>query len=185
MKWKTVTLDVSEQGDVRFAGKTLRPRTGTRGYRSVYLTVHRLIAHAFLGPPPQERMVVDHIDCNPRNNKASNLQWLTQRENTRRSSAKKRKLTDEQVIEIRHLKPNSIENLKDMAKRFGVSYSALRGIRSGINHKKGFSSTNRTILTPHQVRQAREWTPPRPTASEVATRYRVSTGTVYTIWKTC
>lgn len=43
--------------------------------------VHRIIAFAFLGEPPTEQHVVDHIDTNRRNNRPENLRWLTRLEN--------------------------------------------------------------------------------------------------------
>lgn len=43
--------------------------------------VHRLVAEAFHGPPPFDGAVVMHLDENAANNRASNLQWGTQKEN--------------------------------------------------------------------------------------------------------
>lgn len=43
--------------------------------------VHRIVAFAFLGEPPTPQHVVDHIDTNRRNNRPSNLRWLTKLEN--------------------------------------------------------------------------------------------------------
>ena len=50
--------------------------------------VHRLIAHAFLGPPPsQAACEVNHIDGNYSNNRIDNLEWATRSENIRHSYA--------------------------------------------------------------------------------------------------
>lgn len=46
--------------------------------------VHRLVAAAFV-PNPNGYTVVDHIDHDRANNTATNLQWITQKENVRRS----------------------------------------------------------------------------------------------------
>jgi len=43
--------------------------------------IHRIVAYAFLGNPPTEQHVVDHIDTNRRNNRPDNLRWLTRLEN--------------------------------------------------------------------------------------------------------
>jgi hypothetical protein len=44
--------------------------------------VHRIVATAFHGAPPDPNYVVDHIDNNCRNNRPENLRWLTRLENT-------------------------------------------------------------------------------------------------------
>lgn len=43
--------------------------------------VHRIVAYAFIGEPPTEKHVVDHIDTNRQNNRPENLRWLTRLEN--------------------------------------------------------------------------------------------------------
>ena len=43
--------------------------------------VHRIVAFAFLGNPPTNQHIVDHIDTNRRNNRPENLRWLTKLEN--------------------------------------------------------------------------------------------------------
>ena len=43
--------------------------------------VHRIVAFTFLGNPPTDHPVVDHIDTNRRNNRPENLRWLTRLEN--------------------------------------------------------------------------------------------------------
>ena len=44
-------------------------------------TVHRIVAKAFLGEPPSDKYIVDHIDTNRQNNRPTNLRWLTKLEN--------------------------------------------------------------------------------------------------------
>lgn len=46
--------------------------------------VHRLVAKAFV-PNPDNLPVIDHVDHDRANNKASNLRWLTQRDNVKHS----------------------------------------------------------------------------------------------------
>lgn len=87
----------SKQGTHRFArtykGKRLRVRQDNIGRCTVSLSkdgkvrsrrVHQLVAEAFLGHTPDGTLslVVDHIDNDPSNNRADNLQIVSQRANT-------------------------------------------------------------------------------------------------------
>lgn len=50
------------------------------------LRLHRVVAEAFI-PNPNNLPVIDHLDNDKQNCKASNLEWVTQKENTRRAAA--------------------------------------------------------------------------------------------------
>lgn len=57
--------------------------TVSHGVKEAYL-VHRLVAYAFLGYPPDGKDSVDHINRNPKDNRLVNLRWsdiYEQREN--------------------------------------------------------------------------------------------------------
>ena len=93
--------EVSNHGRVRrrkavgrwSAGHVLRPGQAHSGHLYVILTdpdrrarkefVHRLVAKAFIGPPPFDgAMVLHHDDC-PTNNWLGNLYWGDYRQNVR------------------------------------------------------------------------------------------------------
>lgn len=62
---------------------------GRREQRSGYMfigphPIHRIVAFAFIGEPPSEQHVVDHIDAVPSNNCVENLRWITKLENVLR-----------------------------------------------------------------------------------------------------
>ncbi len=59
---------------------------GKLNFKTGYLEIasvriHRIVATAFLGVPPTNEHVVDHIDTNKQNNRPENLRWVTRFEN--------------------------------------------------------------------------------------------------------
>lgn len=70
--------------------KILKPiKKNNYGYLQVNLSkngkhkitmIHRLVAKAFI-PNPENKPVINHLDSNPSNNRADNLEWCTQQEN--------------------------------------------------------------------------------------------------------
>lgn len=98
--WKSISgyerYAVSSLGRVRnnVSGKILNTRKASNGYLRVnvrkgdikyekptVLHVHRLVAEAFL-PTIEGKNYVNHIDGNKENNRLSNLEWVTSKENT-------------------------------------------------------------------------------------------------------
>jgi hypothetical protein len=102
-EWKKIdgfkgNYEISNYGKVR-SSAYLIPRIlkgdFTRSYNSVVLAgkrifVHRLVAMYFIKNPNNYQQV-NHIDENKFNNIASNLEWITHRENIRYSLTKKSK----------------------------------------------------------------------------------------------
>lgn len=98
------------------------------------LPVHRLVAEAFV-PNPYNKPQVNHKDSNKLNNHFHNLEWCTPKENITHAiragmhqSVKNRKLSPEQVREIRSkyaVKENGYINL---SREYGVSPMAIRDL---------------------------------------------------------
>lgn len=100
VEWKLIegfdgVYSVSNYGEVRNnkTGKLMKPRKNETGYLRINLTkngkpkcmrVHRLVAQAFI-PNPENKPEVNHIDFNRENNCVSNLEWVTNQENTQYS----------------------------------------------------------------------------------------------------
>lgn len=147
---------VSDDGEVmsmNFA-KTGVPgilkKSPQRGYLSVELfdqhgknkriTVHRLVAAAFIGPRPPGYQV-NHKDGDKKNNRASNLEYVTASENIRHSFAiglqsnqgekhSQAKLKEPDVLRIRELLALGLTQA-EVARSYGITPSAVSRIKSG------------------------------------------------------
>lgn len=175
-KWRDVPgrwpYEVSDRGRVRRAttvkgfakGRPLKPMTDDNGRLYVDLRdtgarrrvlVHRLVAESFLDGPPGEVMgpgavgqyEINHLDGDPTNNAAENLEWATREENVahavvnglypRGSRHGRSKLTEAQVRAIR-VRGDRGESRRAMSREFGVAYQTILKIlaRASWRHVK-------------------------------------------------
>jgi len=103
--------------------------------------VHRLVLYTFRGPPPTPFHECRHLDGVHANNACDNLVWGTHKENmedlkrhgrtTRGERAPTAKLTEEQVMELRHLRAVGA-TFAELASRFGVDDSTAYRIAVGL-----------------------------------------------------
>jgi len=95
---KIQSIRVSNHGRVQWLNRAPTFGSNKNGYREVGVRniahlVHRLVARAFLGDPPAEDAVVNHIDSDRANNRVANLEWATQAENVAHSLGKRMRVT--------------------------------------------------------------------------------------------
>ena len=105
--------------------------------------VHRLVLETFNPVCNMENLQVNHIDGNKSNNKLSNLEWVTPKENTAHAhkvlnhkrdqdgeNNSMSKLTTNQVIEIiKRINGKKKERDSKIAKDYGVSRKTIENIR--------------------------------------------------------
>ena len=116
----------------------VRVRLSENGIR-LRLSVHRLVALAFLGPPPTKKHQVAHYDGVKTNNRAENLRWATCKENmadkqrhgsqARGETQGRSKVTEEDVFAIR----SSGDTYYALAARYGISRNTVYRIRKRLN----------------------------------------------------
>jgi hypothetical protein len=124
---------------VKCKGIIRKPKIDKFGYHRMFLSkngvskdfaVHRLVMAAFVGECPNGQEV-RHLDGNPSNNHLSNLTYGTKKENqadrllhgtsNRGQRSGLAKLTEEDVLNIRHLFETGIRKTK-LSEMFGVSF---------------------------------------------------------------
>lgn len=138
-------------------GRIMRSALAGRGYPFVKLFkdgkgkafyIHRLVAAAFL--PFVEGMHVNHIDFDKTNNRASNLEWVTPKQNTAHSidagrwsgkynsgkclaannPNRAQKLTLKDVRDIRAACANGVKQ-SITAEKFGITQGTVSAIKRG------------------------------------------------------
>ena len=146
---------ISSQGEVTSFAKgkvrTLKPDTGKYGHKRVTLSknaklervlVHRLVAIAFV--EGDHSLHINHIDSDPTNNDYTNLEWVTQKENAvhgykhgdKRAAVEaagkaNRKLSQEQIEEIKILKSTTSLSNPAIGKKYGVGREVIRRLIKG------------------------------------------------------
>lgn len=123
-------------------GRIFKPQFLPNGYEYVdlyeygirtRLYVHQCMALAFIGPQPTPLHEVAHWDGNKANNTKGNIRWATHDENEEDSKRLREKvhgsnhplskLTEEQVLEMRHLRSTTSMTLDALGAKYGVTLS--------------------------------------------------------------
>jgi len=130
-------------------GRIRKPTPTHNGYLHLSLTkdgkphtvrVHRVVLETFVGPCPNG-MVARHLDGDRKNNRLSNLEWSTQKENLADRVAHGTApigennpaciLTEIDVKFIKHWLDSGRWTMPEIASKFGVSPSAIANIKYG------------------------------------------------------
>ena len=137
-----------------YSGRILKPYKGTANYLLVsfrkfgigkryFRTIHRIVAHTFLGPCPADKEV-NHKNGKKTDNRLANLEYLTPQENHAHAAAMglkraprgsdnwQAKLTEKDILKIVELRSLGW-HLAHIAKRFKVSISLISNIVAGRN----------------------------------------------------
>ena len=151
-EWKPIAgleglYEVSNLGRVKSirSNKIMTPRMLRIGYARVTLPlktgrrdcyIHRLVAEAFCFKP-EGCNVVNHIDFDKRNNKASNLEWTTQKENvfhSMRNDRMKGFPKFRSVIGTKDNEEKTYATVHEAALATGCDHSMITKCCKGKNH---------------------------------------------------
>lgn len=135
---------ITEQGDVinKHTGRKLKPQPNGKGYLRVgigkkHMFVHRLVAERYV-PNPDNKPQVNHKNGDKTDNRASNLEWVTNQENRNHAMAHGlhfqgekcpwAKITQEDADYMRKHMELDANQLSGM---FGITANYVRSIRRG------------------------------------------------------
>lgn len=116
----------------------------SKGNKQKGVCLHRLVAQAFI-PNPENKPEVNHKGCNKDDNRASELEWATRRENVDHAKENKlftarlqageenyvAKLTNENVIKIIEAYKSGMYTQSEIAKTFSITTSNVNKILTG------------------------------------------------------
>jgi hypothetical protein len=147
--WKDVSgyegiYQVSNHGRVKSSmfnkEKILKQNKSTNGYfmiglwkekkQSIHL-VHRIMYESFHGIKSCRKYVIDHIDNNKLNNKLSNLQYITNRENSSKDKKSKTGHSNIYLNSGAYLVRMRINNVKK-------SIGTFKNIEDAINYRNNY-----------------------------------------------
>lgn len=113
-----------------------------------YVLVHRLVYHQQVEPIPPG-MTIDHEDDRPLNNSISNLQLLTQAENSRKA-AKRRAIKGDRCVKMTNSKREAASQMwddgytvREIAEKYNVNVTTIRAILAG--NVLGFNGNTKYI----------------------------------------
>ena len=151
MGFDAFTMDdylITEDGRVinKKWGREVKPQMNGKGYLRVGIVgklrfVHRLVAERYV-PNPENKPQVNHKDGNKLNNRADNLEWVTNMDN-RIHAIKNDLVVHGERCPWAKLKSEDVHYIRDhpemtnaeLARMFGVKNHAISSIRLGKSWK--------------------------------------------------
>lgn len=119
--------------------------------------VHRVVAFAFLGPPPKHRTIINHKDGNPLNNNADNLEWCSQKYNM--LHARWTGLLKTPRIPRKDLKEKLIDNrktYKEIAEEYNTTVTVVKNRARRYGFQLSTGHQDEYGLSPKKIKQALE-----------------------------
>lgn len=153
---KEYRVYVSNMGHFKNAEKQPLPiKLNQSGYCCIktpcgYRMAHRIVMLTWRPIPDAENLTVDHLDHNKRNNSLDNLEWVTYKENQRRSKedqlsfgaqgVKAEKISNDNKVLVNGVVYMTVEELyqfyRNMAGLKSMSNKQLKGMVKTIFHNK-------------------------------------------------
>lgn len=130
-------------------GKVTKPGYVEVGLRDLnkkvhFLLIHRIVAKAFI-PNPEGKPQVNHLNGIKNDNRSSNLEWSTHKENVQHAllngltkvgeDSTSSKLTNEEVLEIRSLFRTKKYTFSELGRMFNVDSAGIGRIVKGLTWK--------------------------------------------------
>lgn len=141
----------SRNGSKRLVkGRVLKQQLGNSGYmyvqfsvdgKKVRLSVHRVVATSHL-PNPDNLQEVNHIDCDPTNNRRENLEWCTHQENVAYCVKLGHHVNNNPgqpviAVDLNSFKVFWFESQMEAARQLGVWAESINRVIKGKRHKAG------------------------------------------------
>jgi NUMOD4 motif/HNH endonuclease len=193
-------------------GKILKPKLLRYGYVAYDLwhngkvfrkSAQRLVALAFLGPPPLLTMEAAHKDGNPQHNHVSNIYWSTHYENMKDMEKHGTVvygdrhynvvLSTAHVAIVRQRYVDGETDIHALAQEYGLSYGHMNDIIRGarrtrapgpisVRHGRRGPTHHSAKLTENDIRVIRaRYRGHETTRSQLAQEFHVSSGMIFKI----
>lgn len=122
--------------------------------------VHRLVAQEFI-PNPENKPCINHIDSNPLNNHISNLEWVTNKENSQHALKNNRLIKTASYYVTCHELNLTVFGAVEMCKKLNdlghkVSLSKIVAVINGHRYSHaGLTFSKQDVTCPNEKRKLR------------------------------